>query len=67
MRFAVRSPRRIVYGIDYDDTPDSPGKDDPDVDPTKIDSGENDGKALIQALAAARLLQRQSVHGPPTI
>lgn len=50
--FHVGEFRRIVYCIDCDDTPDSPGKDDPDVDPTKIDSGENDGKAppLIQAL-----------------
>lgn len=49
--FHVGEFRRIVYAIDSEDTPDSPGKGDAEASPSKID-GDGDGTAppLIQSL-----------------
>merc|ERR1719245_1599820 len=51
--FHVGEFRRIVYAIDCEDTPDSPGKDDPaSCEPSRGVDADGEGKAppLIQAL-----------------
>mmetsp|Transcript_156414 Transcript_156414/g.291945 ORF Transcript_156414/g.291945 Transcript_156414/m.291945 type:complete len:1326 (+) Transcript_156414:95-4072(+) len=50
--FHVGEFRRIVYSIDCDDTPDSPGKGDLETSPSKSMDGDADGTAppLIQSL-----------------